>query len=194
MEDLQSLLPTQYLELVPMVIAVVAMLRDRLPKVDGQEIVNLVAVAISIGLCFLVGGDTPAHLVKFGIMVALFASGGMQALKYHATKSGETTAARLSIPPPSKVPSIGPQRGFTRTGPALLLVVVSVALLVFSFLYACAAKPLVCPIVKVLDEACPYVMVELGDGTREQVPREQIAGLALRARAARGVPDAGPVR
>lgn len=120
MQDLQSLLPPQFLQLIPMVIALVALVRNRLPQVDGHEIVLGVSAAISVGLCFLVGGDTPAQLLKYGIMVALATTGGMQALKYHATKSGGVLVAgtleSTSIPPPPKVPSIGPERGFARVG------------------------------------------------------------------------------
>jgi hypothetical protein len=120
MQDLQSLLPPQFLQLIPMVVALVALVRNRLPQVDGHEIVLGVSAAISIGLCFLVGGDTPAQLLKYGIMVALATTGGMQALKYHATKSGGTlvsgTLEATSIPPPPKVPSIGVERGFARVG------------------------------------------------------------------------------
>lgn len=183
---MEQLLPAQYLQLIPMVIALVAMVRNRLPKIDGHETVLAVTAVLSVGLCFLAGGDTPAQLVKYGIMVALAGAGGMQALKYHATKSGETVA-RLSLPPPPKVPSIRPERGFVRLG---LLFAIAVG----GLLVACAAKPLVCPIVKVLDEACPFVIVELPDGTKEPVPREQVSLLALRARAARGAHDAGSDR
>lgn len=111
---MEDLLPAKYLALVPMVVALVAMLRNRFPKIDGHEVVIGVSALLSVGLCFLTGGDTPANLVKYGIEVALAAAGGMQALKYHATKSGEATATTLSFPPPAKVPSIGPQRGLAR--------------------------------------------------------------------------------
>lgn len=42
-----------------------------------------------------------------------------------------------------------------------------------------------CQIVKAADELCPYVTVVFPDGTKEQVPRSAIAGLALDRMSAR---------
>lgn len=48
-----------------------------------------------------------------------------------------------------------------------------------------AAKDTACQIVKAADELCPYVVVILPDGSKENVPREAIANLALEHKAAR---------
>jgi hypothetical protein len=49
----------------------------------------------------------------------------------------------------------------------------------------CAAKPLLCPLIDTAAELCPLIAVRLPDGTTEMVPREQIMGAAMGARAKR---------
>lgn len=85
----------------------------------------------------------------------------------------------ISVPPPRK--SVNP--------PPMAVLVLAGALLV-----GCAAKAIVCPVIKLASDVCPLIMVELPDGTVEAVPKEQIAGLAMQARASRmgSARDAGP--
>jgi hypothetical protein len=109
--------------LAAMVVALVSLLRNRFPRIDGPEAVLGISALIAVGLCFLMGGDTPANLVRHGITIAIASVGGMAALKYHATKSGGTLVAgtldSTSIPAPPPVPNIGGERGFA-SWPAML--------------------------------------------------------------------------
>lgn len=65
----------------------------------------------------------------------------------------------------------------------------------------CAAKPFVCPILKIAADACDSVVIVLPDGSEERVPTAAIVGVAQSARAARlagtaqpGAVDAGADR
>jgi hypothetical protein len=59
----------------------------------------------------------------------------------------------------------------------------------FAAIYSCAAA---CPVLDLAATACPLFVVMLPDGTREAVPRDELARVALKARAVRlGRPDAG---
>ncbi len=59
---------------------------------------------------------------------------------------------------------------------------------------SCAAVKSVCPIIDLASEICPMVAVKMPDGTTEYVPKNEVGQVAMRARAARLVPDAGAGR
>lgn len=96
---------------IAVVVALVAMVRDQFPKIDGKAYVFGLAAAIATGLCVLIGGDSVRGMIQHALVVALSAAGGMQVVSYHATKSADV-ASRLSLRAPP-VPSLQP-RGFAR--------------------------------------------------------------------------------
>jgi hypothetical protein len=61
----------------------------------------------------------------------------------------------------------------------------AVVALVAAGALGCAAKPYVCPIIKLADSVCQSVVVQLPDGTTEEVPKAAIMGVAMGARAQR---------
>ncbi len=65
----------------------------------------------------------------------------------------------------------------------------------FAAVQGCGGK-IVCPIIRVANELCPVVMVELGDGTQEPVPTGDVVRMATARRAARlaAARDAGADR
>ncbi len=112
------------LQLTAAVVLVVARLRAQFPKLDGAAYVLGLSTVLAITLELLVGwGDASVRvLVLKGIGVAVGASGGMQALAYHAEKSAAATGQAVleSMRPPAmqvplRTPSGAPpaSRGFT---------------------------------------------------------------------------------
>jgi hypothetical protein len=76
----------------------------------------------------------------------------------------------------------GREIGEKSPGSAGALILPVLVWLALSQATACGggAATIVCPIIHAADELCPYVTVVFADGTRQQVPRSEIAGLALR--------------
>jgi len=75
-------------------------------------------------------------------------------------------------------------RGFV-SGLSTLYLPALVAFALLVGFYACAAKPFVCPTLRILADNCPLYLVELPDRSVEPVPREEIAKLATGLRASR---------
>lgn len=96
-------------QLVLIVAALVAAVREQFPKIDGKAFVLGLAIVVSEALCFLIGGDTVRNIIQHGILIALTTAGGMHVVGYHATKAAE--GQRLSMPPAPRMPSIKPLAG-----------------------------------------------------------------------------------
>jgi hypothetical protein len=65
-------------------------------------------------------------------------------------------------------------------------------MLVLLSLNSCAtAKQVTCPLIDLADKACPYVIMQLGDGTSVRVPRGRAEALAKQEAALQGLTDGG---
>jgi hypothetical protein len=132
------------IQLTAIVVALVAAFRDQFPAINGKVYVFGVATLIGEALCFLVGGDSVRNIIQHGIVIAMTAAGGMQVVGYHADKVAAAAAIPVTVdcaaplPPPSKVPSLGPQRGLARASAMLWAGPLSL-LAVGALLLACAS-------------------------------------------------------
>jgi len=96
--------PITDVQLTAMVVAMVAMVRAQFPKVDGKAYVFAVALLVAVGLSFLFGGQTIRETVVHGIVVALTATGGMQAVGYLGDKVRGQDAPVVTFTGPFKTP------------------------------------------------------------------------------------------
>lgn len=93
------------------------------------------------------------------------------------------------LPPPPPVP--GPMAAMAAlrreyAHPSGHALIVGLCLALGAVAVACGpAKAITCPILRVADELCPLVMVELPDGGTEAIPKADIRRLAEAQRAAR---------
>jgi len=150
------------IQLTAIVVALVAAFRDQFPQINGKVYVFGIAVLIGEALCFLVGGDSVRNIIQHGIIIAMTAAGGMQVVGYHADKSAAASipvTVETTLPPPSKVPSLGPQRGLARASAILWANVVGL-LVAGALMYACAAvqkrdvKSVVDVVKSLVEEVC----------------------------------------
>lgn len=188
-------------EMAAVVVALVAALRDKFPKIDGF-LVLLVSMATGVGLSYLAGGTDHRTIITRGILVAMAASGAMKALAYHAEKSQpiptELEPAKWHV---GVLDTREDERGFARAGvllwtAAIGLIAMAGLLVLFGMQGCAAAKAGTCPTIHLLGELCPTVMVEWSDKQgvqhREAVKREELVLLGRRAEMVRRMgPDAG---
>lgn len=83
-------------QMCAIVVALVALVRAQWPQIDGKAFVFGIAVVVGEALVWLNGGsvETWRATTIRGLIIALTAAGGMQALAYAGRKVGQ------SIPPP----------------------------------------------------------------------------------------------
>lgn len=110
------------LQLTAAVVLVIARLRAQFPRLDGAASVLGVSAVLAVLLELLTEwGDASLRvLVLRGLGVALGAAGGMQALAYHAQKSGAATSAAVlesMRPPPPPPPYVAPAMGSPKPPP-----------------------------------------------------------------------------
>ena len=163
----------------------------KLPTVAGNYralIVALLAGASTLFDGLMNGFDVKASLSSFLILSVPSIVQELIKVVFGAGPSSGKGSATLDAPANPGGTSMRP--------PAMKMVAGFAAAVAFGCAaLACAAKPIICPVLDVAAEVCPLIAVKLPDGTTEMVRREDIAGVAMQARAARlakpGASDAG---
>ena len=135
-----------------LVVTLIGLIRSKYKKLDGAY-VPLVATPFCVLFAWLVQAGDLHSVFRHGLMIGGIASGGMTALGYHATKSGEAIGQKIaaSLPPPASsetpiLPTIPPvpppPRGFISFEAAAITMIVIAAgtlvYLVFFMLPGCA--------------------------------------------------------
>jgi len=77
-------------------------------------------------------------------------------------------------PPPPRMPPMFPKLAALVFGLALVLV-----------FYACAYRQAVCQAIDLANKVCPFILVQMPDGTTERIPVEVVEVAAVRVRIAR---------
>jgi hypothetical protein len=162
-------------QMVAVVVALVALVRAQWPAIDGKAFVFAIAVVLGEAVVWLVGGSLAAWRATtiHGLVIALTAAGGMQALSYAAGKIGGDK-------PPPTLPSA---RGFASIRALAAASIVGIAVVLVGCLGG--AGKIVCPVIHVADQVCPMVLVDLPDGGREMVPASAVRRMAEQQRAER---------
>jgi len=145
-----------------------------LPSIKASWRILIVAVLgiVSSGVQLVVDGQDPSvwHALGMG-----FAGAAITLITDLVNALNDNTAA-------AKVARVNASRAAVKLAP--------LSLILFVLMAGCSAAGVVCPIIKAADEACPFVVIALGDGGTVTIPRSELQTYAVGYRAAH-VTDGG---
>jgi hypothetical protein len=165
-----------------------------LPTVPARLRILFIAVLSGIGTAAEMlsnGGAWPNAIMAFAI-----AAGPSLLIEAVHAKWGGWKGATVAEGPKSsdggpgpKIISVPPPRN-SMSPPApppttLRMTIYYPVVIVLAMVAGCAALRTACAGIDLADKACDFIVIKLPDGTTETVRREDIAGVAMQARAAR---------